>query len=486
MSELPSAEENIQLLLTHFQQQGQNERIRDWRQQIENKEARATRRAPRTIAVEQAVKDFRHALLRETEHSESAKHLLRELNRPAQPKFTAVEAWRLHNPSNRPASLTPEQQAYLERYDKREQERRKWCVEISTDRWNRLGALEEVIWNCRKRAEEATAQGYSEDAKHFTKDAKAALNELRTNLAKIGEQWYAENPELVHQLVDQFTGKSWVRYIPTKVCKEYRTKQLADLKVAMMQPLGASPVFPQEAFYKGRLYYIAANLILKYLGLEVEVARSVMGDLQEKLQALGYINQLVSRLGTFDPSIESYDAAKLRSCDVAAGSVYWDLYEQLQKDGIGCIPTLESYLSDALSKYLDDPDQVNDRSTISFSTLQSDSREAGKENRDTDYNLDRILWNQSADYRELVDPKPNQCDEGQKNATERDISVRETILAVLKTQLTPRQQSILFLKEQGHTHQSIAEHLALDPKTIQREFRKIKDFAQTLRAQHRL
>ena len=110
-------EENIDRLLAHFKQQEQYQTIREWRQQIEDKSASLAHGLPNTINVEQAVQDFRHALLGATEHSESAKGLLRKLNQPAKPKFTAVEAWRLQNPANRPTTLTPEQKDYVDKYD---------------------------------------------------------------------------------------------------------------------------------------------------------------------------------------------------------------------------------------------------------------------------------------------------------------------------------------------------------------------------------
>mgnify|MGYP001559309471 CR=1 FL=1 len=115
-------EANIDSWLTHFQQQGQYDNIQDWRQRIEDEQARSGHRPPRLIKVAEAVKDFRHALLTDAQYSKSATALLRTLNRP---KPHIVELWRLQNQANRPAALTPEQQAYVEKTDKREQVQRR-------------------------------------------------------------------------------------------------------------------------------------------------------------------------------------------------------------------------------------------------------------------------------------------------------------------------------------------------------------------------
>ena len=134
-------EENIDGLLAHFRQHEHYQAIREWLQRIENKEARLAHRTTKTINVEQAVEDFRRVLLSDTQHSESAKALLRKLNRPAQPKFTAVEAWRLQNPANRPITLTPEQQGYVDRYDQRQRDRAKVDVSISEVRQQNIEPL---------------------------------------------------------------------------------------------------------------------------------------------------------------------------------------------------------------------------------------------------------------------------------------------------------------------------------------------------------
>lgn len=471
MQNQSSAEENIDRLLTHFQQQSQYQAIQEWRQQIEDKEARVANQPPRTINVEHAVQDFRRALLADTAHSESAKQLLRDLNRPAQPKFTAIEAWRLQNPANRPACLTPEQQTYVDRYDRNEQERRKWCVEISTDRWERWGVLEESIQDYRKRAEKALDHGDAEGAKHFTQLAETSGNELRTDVANVGEQWWAENPELVRLLIDQFIGKSWVTRVPTKDFKEYQDKQFPDhrpLSSFVSDARASCPVFPQEAFYRDRLYFIAANLILKHFGLEDEVAHSLLDDLQKK--AFQERDTWYLGLGT-----ESDQEARVTACKIVAGRAYWDIYEQLQKDGIGSIRMLESYLSDALSNLLKDPDQVNDPSTTPLTV--SDSNET----------LDRTLWKKSANhYRIMSDPERKQKEEEREDATKQKHTILKTILEAVKTQLTPRQRTILLLLEQGYTHESIAKQLGCNQKTIQRDRRKIEDLARQLRAQRRL
>lgn len=104
-------------LFSYFEKQRQFEKIRDWRQRIEDREAQSARRPPYVFDTMQAVKDCRLALMTDTAHSQSAKHLLRELNGPAEAKLTVAEAWRLHNPDTRPTSLTPNQQAYVKAYD---------------------------------------------------------------------------------------------------------------------------------------------------------------------------------------------------------------------------------------------------------------------------------------------------------------------------------------------------------------------------------
>lgn len=221
-------EKNIDRLLAHFQQQDQYQTIREWRQRIENKEARLAHRSTKTINVEQAVQDFRRVLLSDTEHSESSKHLLRKFNQPAQPKFTAVEAWRLQNPANRPATLTPEQQGYVDQYDQLQRDRAKWDMPIPENRlleWDELDAqgLKEAVW---------------------------------ADQAKIFEEWLDQHPAQTKELIARF-----------------------------IKP-GAHPdetSLPNSYHWSG-LYWIAANVVFKRFGVGDDLRDEVAGAVLDRFK----------------------------------------------------------------------------------------------------------------------------------------------------------------------------------------------------------
>ena len=489
-------EQNIDENLAHFQQHGQSQPIQAWRQRIENEEARLARRKPNTIIIEQAVKDFRQALLGDPGQSETAQALFRELLRPAQPRmFRVVDAWRLQNPAYRPASLTPEEQAYVEWYDQCESERRRWEVEISTERWDRWGTLEDSILDCKDRAKQSEARGNSEDAKHFQRLAERARTELHADLAKVGEQWMAENPELARKLVDQFIGQSWVKPVPTKAFKEYLNEQFAKRKAAFEERpyffseawavSGTSNAAQEQAYYKGRLFFIAANLILKHFGFNDAVAGSVIQDIQRKAFSCEWdYGRLVGTPDESEQDSESNQDKKVLACHVVAGRVYLNLYEQLQPHGADFIPILEEHISDALTEILKDPDQLNDRSVTPFSMVAADYDKKNR-NRDGD-NLDKALWERTRQFRHLTSPEMRELAEEERQEHYQRTDDLRAILPAFKDQLNSRQLSILLLRNNEHTHESIAQQLELNPKTIQRELRKIEVLAERFRSQRHL
>lgn len=219
-------EKNIDRLLEHFQQHGQDDSIQAWRQRIENKDARLAHRSPDKIANAQSVKDFRHALLLDTGHSETAQSLLRELLRPPRPKFTALEGWRaLVHPPNDPS---PELRAYMDRHVKLEHEKRKWEFETTDEqrkRWDELIDLGK--WD----------QYYQELASGF-------------------EGHLDLHPELDEELISLFTR-------------------------AKVRPPITHHEKDTDAFHSSGLFWLASNIVFKRLGLDVRVERSVIAWMEE-------------------------------------------------------------------------------------------------------------------------------------------------------------------------------------------------------------
>src|SRR5262249_55931856 len=123
---LPPPNEHIDRLLAHLPL----DKIRAWRQLIEDAEAAVTGRQAMGITTEMAFRDFREALeldplspeISEQDHalSESARALLSDLNRTPRrlSLLTLVDAWRVA--ANPPANPTPEEKAYLDFLDQQE------------------------------------------------------------------------------------------------------------------------------------------------------------------------------------------------------------------------------------------------------------------------------------------------------------------------------------------------------------------------------
>jgi len=223
-------EENIDRLLAHLQQQEQYQAIREWRQRIEDKDAQSAHRLSYIVNVEPAVQDFRHALLEDTEHSESAKSLLRKLNQPVQPKFTAIEAWRLQNPANRPTTLTPEQKDYVDQYDLRQRNRAKWDMPISEDRFHKWDELEE--------------QGKSK--------------EVWADQAKLFEKWLDQHPE--------------------------RAKELVAFYAKPGLPPNESNL--PESYHWSGLYWLAANVVFRRFGFGDQIRQEVGRAVFDRLYGL--------------------------------------------------------------------------------------------------------------------------------------------------------------------------------------------------------
>ncbi|MBS0164741.1 MAG: hypothetical protein JSR29_01535 [Nitrospira sp.] len=226
MSEFLTAEENIDQLLNFFRHQGLSENIRDWRQRIEDKDATSMQRSPSTIDETSAFDDLRDALLTDTRLSESAKQLVRQLNRPINPKFTAIEAWRLQDPAKRPAILSPQEQAYVDRYDRWEKERRKWDMDNVT---------EERIQKWEELAEAGQDQ------------------EVYKDQADAFEEWLRQHRDLAEELLTRFSRP---------VHSLYGNKS------------------PEKYHWSG-LYWLAVNVLLKIYGLEDRAAAPIIRRLQE-------------------------------------------------------------------------------------------------------------------------------------------------------------------------------------------------------------
>jgi hypothetical protein len=161
-------EENIDRNLAHFQQHGQDQPIQAWRQRIENKDAQLARRPPNAIDVEQAVKDFRHALLGDAGHSETAKALFRVLLRPVQPKLTYQKLCEAVSPTYAPSTLSTKQQAYVWHLEQKEQDR------LASSAWPRR-----LYTDARAKAEAAEAAP--------TEAGRKLLNRQSIVLEEMGE-----------------------------------------------------------------------------------------------------------------------------------------------------------------------------------------------------------------------------------------------------------------------------------------------------------
>lgn len=230
MPDHSSAEENIDRLLIHFQQQGQYKTIQEWRQQIENEDARLAHRVPQLINVDRAVQDFRRFLFSDTAHSESAKHVLRELNRPKHPKFTSVEAWRIQIPSNRPDVLTPEQQAYVQQYDQQQRDRAKWDMPIPENRLR----------------------------KWYELDAQGSQKAVWADQVKLLEEWLEQHPDRVEELATRFA-------MPGAPPNE------SDLP---------------ESYHWSGLYWLAANVVFRRFGFGDQIRQEVGGAVFDRLYGL--------------------------------------------------------------------------------------------------------------------------------------------------------------------------------------------------------
>lgn len=215
-------EKNIDRLLVHFQQQGQQPAIQEWRQRIEEREAPLALRPPKTIDTEQAIQDFRHALLGDTEHSESAEGLLRELNQSAQPKFTAAEAWKaLAHPPKKPS---PELRAYLDHHAKLELEKRKWEFEATDEQWRHLDELSNL----------------------------GQWDQYNQELVSLFEVHLDGHPSLDEELILLFT-EAQMRSPMTLHAKE------------------------AETFHSSGLFWLAANIAFKRHGLDGRIEKYVLG-----------------------------------------------------------------------------------------------------------------------------------------------------------------------------------------------------------------
>lgn len=114
-SKYPTAEANIDRVLTELSARGADHQILSWRQEIEPEKAKNEKRPPRVIALPEAIRDLRQALL-DDDHKDAkeAKALLGKLCRSPRRGPTLEEAWEaLAHPPQNPS---PELQAYLETY----------------------------------------------------------------------------------------------------------------------------------------------------------------------------------------------------------------------------------------------------------------------------------------------------------------------------------------------------------------------------------
>ena len=284
---LPSAKTKIGRLLRHCQKQGLNEKIRDWWQRIEDKEARSARRPPHIFDTRQAVKDFRHALLVDIDHSESAKALLRELLRPVQPKFNYLEACRLHNPANRPPVLTPEQQAYVDRYDEQERERRKWDMSnVTEERFQKWETLE----------------------------ADKLYKKIWADQARAFEEWFDQHPELAQELVERF----------------------AQLKENSQ---------PESCHWSG-LYWLAANVVFRRFGFSNQIREAVgTGALDRLPVGTAVFDRLQGFLkGTDKRQFDQLSEKKRERLNAAIGQAMYEAHQLLARKGADAIQFLERWL----------------------------------------------------------------------------------------------------------------------------------------------
>lgn len=444
-----SEEANIDRLLSHFQQQGQNERIRDWRQRIEDKEARSARRPPRLIKFEEAITAFRAGLLTETQYSESAQNLIRELIRPEHPKITYVELWRAA--VTRPVNPSPEIKSYLAKMDQRQKNQEQWNVELSEEQ--RL-QLDRFCSNAEEY-ERCVSEAQNEDERRAWEELVSVYREALSTLKnEVWEKWADAHPDLMELLIDQLLGKRTV--------------------VRMVKPL-----VPQEDYYKGRLFYMTANLILKRYGLREEIAKTVTEDLIRKLRlskAGNWQDVVGARVtGSADVSDETYSQAgnvaetkdesfKSDECSarhlayhVQAGRAYMNVYQHVLRHGVDAVQCLDAYLLKSAQNLIAKGESGWDDRTVPFES----NDEVTDDPDDT----------KSGDAEDSVYARSKHR---QSQEAARTQSVFTGIwFSELRRVLNPRQIEILALLEEKRTHKEIGQKLQLSSKTIQRELHAI-------------
>jgi|CXWL01.1.fsa_nt_gi hypothetical protein len=148
---------------------------------------------------------------------------------PTNPKFTVIDAWRLHNPDKRPPVLSSQEQAYVDWYDRHERERRKWDMENVTE--ERIHKWEELERDRR-------------------------IEEVWRDQAQALEEWLNDHPELFIEIAQTFSSRH---------------------KTAL--PL---------SYDRSGLYWLAANIVFKRFGFgderRIDVGDAVFNRLYELFQ----------------------------------------------------------------------------------------------------------------------------------------------------------------------------------------------------------
>lgn len=225
MPELPSAEENIDRLISHFMATGQSPRIRDWRQQIEDEEAATAGRPTETVPEEKAIQDFQDGLLDRNHYGPEAAALLADLQRPSRKQLSAKRAWELQDPERRPSNLTPTEQAYCNQFDHAEAVRAKWDVPLSEERRLNWGKL-----------------------------AKAGKwKDLAADQAELFESWLRNNPERANDLLPGIISSS--------------------------NPVDRTRL-PPKAYHPSGLFWLTANVLFKMYGFDDRVATPIIQRLE--------------------------------------------------------------------------------------------------------------------------------------------------------------------------------------------------------------
>jgi hypothetical protein len=450
-------EENIDRNLAHFQQHGQNQTIQEWRQRIEDGEARSAGRPPRTIKVEEAVFVLRESLLTETRYSKSAQDVFRKLISPAHPKLRYVDLAQAL--VDRPADPSPEVQAYLAKYEQLEKDQSRWDVELSDEQRLQWDSLVSKAAKYKKRADEAQDDAERRAWKELAVIQKEAWWDL---VNEAWEKWADGHPDSFELMIDQFLGKR--ENVP-------------------IEPM----LLPSQHYYKGHLFIWSVNLILKRCGLRDEIATEVTEHLSRHLHRTGgvgnwrdVVGEKVSRMDGLSvetdehvteagPQASKESHAKDLAYRVQAGRAYMNFYKHIQSHGVAAVDCLEAYLRKIVTNLSSAGELGLDSKTISFQ--MDDSTDADDENPEEE--AENAVYTRS-EHR-------------QSQEQDRTQSVVNGIwFRQLLRVLTPRQIEVLALLEQGLTHEEIGEKTqkkkggkkGVGPKTIQRELNAI---AQSIR-----